>query len=96
MQESNVLDAIINFMNIFIARLNYSTSPKDLKNLFEQFGPVVSSRIIKDKETGKSKGYGFVEMENAQDGLQAIERLNEQEFMGRNIIVKPANEKSND
>lgn len=80
-------------MNIFVAKLNYSTSPKDLENLFEQYGKITSARIIRDKETGKSKGFGFVEMEDANEAQNAINSLNEQTFMGRTIVVKPANPK---
>lgn len=80
-------------MNIFVAKLNYSTSPKDLENLFEQYGAVSSARVIRDKETGKSKGFGFVEMEDDNAAQNAINNLNEQTFMGRTIVVKPANPK---
>ncbi len=81
-------------MNIFVAKLNYSSSDEDIRQLFEQFGEVASAKVIFDKETGKSKGFGFVEMPNDNDGLQAIQNLNEKEFQGRDIVVKQAHENS--
>ncbi|HAC24698.1 MAG TPA: RNA-binding protein, partial [Cytophagales bacterium] len=51
-------------MNIFVARLNFKTKREDLQKAFEQFGEVTSAKIVKDRETGRSKGYGFVEMPN--------------------------------
>lgn len=77
-------------MNIFIARLNYSTTGEDLQRLFEQYGTVDSSKVVLDRDTGRSKGFGFIEMENKEEALNAISNLNETEFMGRNIVVKEA------
>ncbi len=78
-------------MKIFVARLNYSTSSEDLERLFEQYGKVLSVKVIFDRETSRSKGFGFVEFENQADGLQAIEALDGKEFMEREIVVKKAN-----
>ncbi len=75
-------------MNIFIARLDYSTTVDTLQRLFEQFGEVTSAKIIMDRDTGKSKGYGFVEMAEEAEGLQAIEALNGSEVDGREIMCK--------
>ncbi|MEL6192247.1 MAG: RNA-binding protein [Bacteroidota bacterium] len=77
-------------MNIFVARLNFNTHESDLQQAFEEFGVVDSVKIITDKFTGKSKGYGFVEMPNDEEGQVAIDNLNDQEFDGRVIVVKKA------
>ena len=80
-------------MNIFVARLNFKTKREDLESAFAQFGQVTSAKIVKDRDTGRSKGYGFVEMSNDEEANKAIEALNETELDGRTIIVKPANPK---
>jgi RNA recognition motif-containing protein len=89
-------DAFVNIslrMNIFVARLNFKTRSEDLEKAFAQFGQVTSAKIVKDRDTGRSKGYGFVEMANEEDGKRAIAALNETELDGRTIVVKPANPK---
>jgi RNA recognition motif-containing protein len=78
-------------MNIFVAKLNFKTKKEDLEAAFAQFGQVASCKIVRDKETGRSKGYGFIEMPNDAEANQAITALNEKEFDGRVIAVKPAN-----
>ena len=80
-------------MNIFVAKLNYETQEDDLNELFERFGAVSSVKVIKDKETGRSKGYAFVEMAEDDEALAAIEGLNETELDGRTIAVKKATPK---
>lgn len=75
-------------MNIFVARLSYQTTEDQLRQLFEAFGTVTSVKIIFDKMEGRSKGYGFVEMEDDEEGRQAIAALNDKEVDGRNIVVK--------
>lgn len=82
-------------MNIFVARLNFKTGHEDLEKAFAQFGEVTSAKIITDRDTGRSKGYGFVEMPNEEEGNKAIAALNETELDGRTIVVKPANPKTN-
>ena len=77
-------------MNIFVAKLNYRTSEDTLRDAFEQFGEVDSVKIIMDRDTGRSKGYGFVEMPTEDSGHQAIEELNESELDGSRIVVKKA------
>lgn len=77
-------------MNIFVAKLNYSTSEAELKRAFEQFGEVASAKIVNDRDTGRSKGFGFVEMPNEAEGKAAIQGLNETELKGRTIVVKEA------
>jgi len=77
-------------MNIFVAKLNFSTQEDDLRQVFEEFGQVDSVKIIQDEFTGRSKGFGFVEMPNDDEAHGAIEALNEIEFDGRTIVVKKA------
>lgn len=78
-------------MNIFVAKLNFKTRKEELEAAFAQFGQVTSAKIVRDKETGRSKGYGFVEMPNDEEARTAIDTLNEKELDGRVIAVKPAN-----
>lgn len=77
-------------MNLFVARLSYSTTNSGLQQAFEAFGEVTSARIIMDKDTGKSKGFGFVEMADDDAANEAIAQLNESELDGRTIVVKEA------
>ncbi len=77
-------------MNIFVAKLNYDTNEDTLRDAFEEFGTVDSAKIIMDKFTGRSKGFGFVEMPNDAEGNDAIKALNETEMDGRTIVVKMA------
>jgi RNA recognition motif-containing protein len=83
------------FMNIFVAKLNFDTRDSDLQNAFEDFGSVDSVKIIMDKFTGRSKGYGFVEMPNDEEGQNAINGLNDTELDGRTIVVKKAEPREN-
>ena len=78
-------------MNIFVAKLNYATSEDALRQAFEEFGTVDSAKVIMDRDTQRSKGFGFVEMPNDDEGNQAISSLNETELDGRTIVVKKAN-----
>ncbi len=77
-------------MNIFVAKLSYGTNENKLQQSFEQFGQVDSVKIIMDKYEGRSKGYGFVEMPNEDEGRAAISALNDSEIDGRKIVVKEA------
>ena len=77
-------------MNIFVAKLDYNTEEDSLRHLFEGFGEVDSAKIIFDRETGRSKGFGFVEMPNDDEARSAIQTLNEEDFEGRTIVVKEA------
>ncbi len=82
-------------MNIFVSNINYATKDYQLQELFSEFGEVSSCKIITDRETGRSRGFGFVEMGDA-DGQQAIEALNQKEFNGKELNVseaKPREEK---
>ncbi len=83
-------------MNIFVAKLNFKTSSDDLLALFEQFGEVTSAKVIMDKLTNRSKGYGFVEMPDDNQANAAIDQLNESEVDGRTIVVKKARPKTED
>ena len=77
-------------MNIYVGNMHFSLTNEDVNNLFSQFGSVTSAKIINDKVTGRSKGFGFVEMENDEDARKAIAGLNESEVMGRKLIVNEA------
>jgi RNA recognition motif-containing protein len=77
-------------MNIFISNISFKVREQALSELFSQFGEVTSVRIIKDKETRRSKGYGFVEMANDSDATAAINALNGTEHYERNIVVTEA------
>jgi RNA recognition motif-containing protein len=77
-------------MNIYVGNMNFNLKNEDLFNLFSQFGEVSSAKIINDRETGRSKGFGFVEMESSEEGLKAIASLNEFEVLGRKLIVNEA------
>ena len=80
-------------MNIFIAGLSYNISDSDLTELFAEYGEVASARVISDRETGRSKGYGFVEMADEEAGDKAIAALNEAEVDGRKLAVSVARPK---
>lgn len=82
-------------MNIFVAKLDFDTTSDDLQAAFEQFGEVDSAKVIMDRDTGRSKGFGFVEMPNDDEALSAIENLNDTEMDGRTIVVKKAEPREN-
>jgi RNA recognition motif-containing protein len=82
-------------MNIFVAKLNFDTQEGDLQDAFEEFGAVDSVKIIMDKFTGRSKGFGFVEMPNDDEAQAAIADLDDREFDGRTIVVKKAEPREN-
>lgn len=77
-------------MNIFISNLNYRLTGDDLQNLFSEYGEVSSAKVINDRETGKSRGFGFVEMSNDEEAKKAIEELNQAEYDGKVINVSEA------
>ena len=77
-------------MNIFIAGLSYNISEAELGDLFAEYGEIASVKIVTDRETGRSKGYGFVEMTDDEAGNKAIEALNGVEIEGRSIAVSVA------
>ena len=75
---------------LFIGNLPYSTTEDELRAAFEEAGPVVSTTVVTDRETGRSKGFGFVEMETEEAAASAIEKLNNMELGGRSINVAEA------
>ncbi|MDR1161193.1 MAG: RNA-binding protein [Tannerellaceae bacterium] len=77
-------------MNIYISNLSYGVTDADLTELFSEYGEVTSAKVITDRETGKSRGFGFVEMANDSEGQNAIDVLNEAEYDGKNISVSIA------
>ena len=82
-------------MNIYVGNLAYSCTDDDLYDHFSRFGEVSSARVIMDRETGRSRGFGFVEMANHDDGLNAIDGTNGQEFLGRALRVNEARPREN-
>jgi len=80
-------------MNIFVARLDYGVTTEELNELFTEFGAVDSAKVVMDRETGRSKGFGFVEMGDAEAAKKAIEELNGKSVRGREIVVKEAEER---
>ncbi|MBY0529756.1 MAG: RNA-binding protein [Rhabdochlamydiaceae bacterium] len=75
---------------LYVGSLPYSTTEDELRGLFESFGEIESVRIITDKFTGMSKGFGFVEMANADDAQKAVEGMNGKQLNGRTLIVNEA------
>ena len=77
-------------MNIYVGNLAYSVTENDLRNAFAEFGQVDSASIINDKFSGRSKGFGFVDMPNGNEAREAIEAMNEKELNGRTVKVNEA------
>jgi RNA recognition motif-containing protein len=75
---------------LFVGSLPWSVDDQKLKDTFEKHGSVLSAKIIMDRDTNKSRGFGFVEMESSSDASKAIKALNETEMDGRNIVVNEA------
>lgn len=75
---------------LYVGNLSYSTSDAELRKLFEEYGTVESAQVIMDRDSGRSKGFGFVEMSNAQEAQSAIDALNGQEVGGRALTVNEA------
>jgi RNA recognition motif-containing protein len=80
-------------MNIFIGSLPFSIKETELRSYFEKYGEVTSVKIITDKYSGKSKGFGFIEMPDEDNAKEAIEELNDSEIGGRKVVVNKAEEK---
>jgi len=83
-------------MNIYVGNLNYRCQEDELKSHFEQYGPVSSVKIIIDRDTGRSKGFGFVEMDSDDDGNNAISELDGADFQGRPLRVNTGKPQSRD
>ena len=81
-------------MNIYVGNIAWGVSEDELEALFAQYGEVNSARIITDRESGRSKGFGFVEMATADSANAAIEALNENDFAGRDLRVNQAKERT--
>lgn len=77
-------------MKLYVGNLAYSMTDSDLQNLFEQYGAVQSAQVIMDRDTGRSKGFGFVEMGTTEEGQAAIQALHDQEVNGRKLTVNEA------
>ena len=77
-------------MRLFVGNLNFKTTSEDLQELFGQVGEVQSASVVTDRETGRSRGFGFVEMASQEDGQRAIEQFNGKEYNGRNLTVNEA------
>ena len=81
-------------MNIFVSKLSFRINNEDLKTIFEEYGAVDSARVITDNFTGRSRGFGFVEMKSDDEARLAIEGLNNAEYDGRVIMVSEARPKT--
>jgi RNA recognition motif-containing protein len=77
-------------MNIYVANIPWKASEDQLKELFSQYGDVASAKIIMDKVTQRSRGFGFVEMSDDSSGKNAINELNGRDFLGKNLVVNEA------
>ncbi len=81
-------------MNVYVGNLNYDLSEDELKQAFEEFGEVTSAKIISDRYSGRSKGFGFVEMSSDDEAKAAIEALSGKELNGRTMVVNEARPKT--
>jgi RNA recognition motif-containing protein len=81
-------------MNMYVSNLSFHTAEDDLRQLFEKYGAVSSAKIITDRETGQSRGFGFVEMASDEQANKAMKELNNKEIEGRTLSVSLAREKS--
>jgi len=81
-------------MNIFVTNISQAVGNEALQGLFSAFGKVTSVKIITDRQTGQSKGFGFVEMDNDSDALVAIRKLANAEFFGKRLVVSKAKPKT--
>lgn len=80
-------------MNVYIGKLPFSTTDENLAELFRAYGQVLSARVVRDRDTGQSKGFGFVEISDEQEALAAISALNNTSLEGQTLIVNEAREK---
>jgi len=81
-------------MNIYVGNLNYGITEDELREVFEKYGEVTSAKIISDKYSGRSKGFGFIEMSNDEEAKEAIENIDGTDVKGRNIKVNQARERN--
>jgi RNA recognition motif-containing protein len=82
-------------MNMYVSNLSFHTTDEDLRKLFTQYGTVSSAKVITDRETGRSRGFGFVEMESTKEANEAMKNLDNKEIEGRPISVTVAREREN-
>jgi RNA recognition motif-containing protein len=87
---AKIEDSKKSIMNIYVGNLPYKATDEELRDMFTSFGDVVSARVITDHETGRSKGFGFVEMSDDEQAKAAIEELNGVELTGRPLTVNEA------
>jgi RNA recognition motif-containing protein len=80
-------------MNLYVGNVSFDTTEQRLRQVFEEFGTVTSARLITDRDTGRPRGFGFVEMAEKSEGLNAIEQLNDKEIDGRRLVVNEARPK---
>ena len=81
-------------MNIYVSNLSYDTTAESLQELFAEYGEISSANIIKDRDSGRSRGFGFVEMPNDANAQKAIDELNNSDFEGKTITVNMARPKT--
>lgn len=81
-------------MNLYVGNLSYDIDEKELSRTFEDYGTVTSCRLITDRETGRARGFGFVEMGDQSAGMNAIDGLNDKEIGGRRLVVNEARERA--
>jgi RNA recognition motif-containing protein len=77
-------------INIYVGNISFKTGDDDLRSLFERYGRVESAKVISDRETGRSRGFAFVEMADREAGLKAIKELDQRDYMGRNLKINEA------
>ncbi len=82
-------------MNIYVGNISFDSTDDDLRSAFEKFGEVVSANVIKDRDSGRSRGFGFVEMTSDDEASKAISELNETDLDGRTIKVNQARPRGN-
>lgn len=82
------------YMKLFVAGLPYDLDDNELVEIFEKFGAIISAKVAIDKETGESRGFGFVEMKNDEDGKEAIEHLNDISLGKKPLVVKQADDRA--
>lgn len=83
-------------MDIYVGNLSYKSTDDDLRTLFSQYGTVTSARVVTERDSGRSKGFGFVEMPNAEEAQKAIDAINDNDFQGRVLRVNESQPKPRD